>query len=347
MRKRFRVGLTREFLTANSGYDLGLELLDKESRVSYEVFRESLPDVAPQQLTGFDALILGGHRLTRSSLSGTDLTLSIVARLGVGYDNIDVEALTERDIILTNTPDGVRRPMAVAIVTLILALSHELIAKDRFARQGEWADRLKILGQGLTGRVVGTVGVGNIGKELFRLLRPLDMIHLAADPYEAPERLAELGVKLVNLETLMRQSDFVCINCPLMPETRGLIGEREIGWMKPTAYLINTARGPIVDEAAVTRALQQRRIRGAGLDVFRVEPPNQEEPLFKLDNVILAPHSLGITDQLLKGVGTSTIRSILNTLRGDIASNVVNREVLDHPGFRAKLEANRKRWSST
>ena len=347
MRGRFRVGLTREFLTANSGYDLGLELLDKESRVSYKVFRESLPEVAPNQLSGFDALILGGHQLTRSSLSGANLTLNIVARLGVGYDNIDVELLTERGIVLTNTPDGVRRPMAAAIVTLIFALSHELIAKDRFARQEDWADRLKILGQGLTGRVVGTVGVGNIGKELFRLLRPFDMIHLAADPFEAPERLTELGVKLVNLETLMRQSDFVYINCPLMPETQSLIGEREIGWMKPTAYLINTARGPIVDAAALTHALQQGHIRGAGLDVFRVEPPDKDEPLLKLNNVILAPHSLGITDQLLKGVGTSAIRSILNILRGEIPSNVVNREVLNHPGFQAKLEANRKLWSST
>ena len=346
MSRKFRIGLARNFLTANSGYDLGLGLLDGETRVACELLEESQPEIAPKLIAGFDAAILGGERFTQASLSGDRMQLSIVALMGVGYDAVDVEALTDHDILLTIAPDGVRRPLATSIVTLILALSHELFAKDRTTRRGEWSNRLKVLGQGLTGRVVGSVGVGNIGRELFRLLMPFEMVHLAADPVTTRKEVAGLRVELVDLETLMRRSDFVSINCPLTPETRGLIGERELGWMKPTAYLINTARGPIVGQKALTRVLRERRIKGAGLDVFASEPPPDDDPLFELDNVIVTPHSLGVTDQCLRGIGESAIRSVLAAFHGEIPPYVVNREVLDRPGLRAKLEANRKIWSS-
>ena len=343
----FRIGLGWDFLSALNVYDLGLELLDAEPRVTYEFFHDPHGEVSPEQAGGHDALILGGQQLTRTSLGGSDMQLSIVARIGVGYDMVDVEALTEHDVLLTITPDGIRRPMATAIVTFILALTHELFAKDRLARQGPWEDRPKPLGRGLEGRVVGSVGVGNIGRELFRLLLPFDMVHLAADPVVKAEELVELRVEMVDLETLLRRSDLVCINCPLAPATRGLIGKREIGWMKPTAYLINTARGPIVDEVALTRALEQRRIKGAGLDVFSPEPPAADNPLLKLDNVILTPHSLGVTDQCLRGIGESAIRCVLAALKGEVPPYVVNRKALERPGLRAKLDANRTLWSSS
>ena len=347
MSRNFQVSLTCDFMPAEGEPDVGLDLLRAEACVEYQLFRSMPPAVAPEQITGFDALLLGGQLLTREILNGRDMRLAILARLGVGYDRVDVKALTDNDILLTITPDGIRRPMATAIVTLILALSHEVAAKDRLFRAAGWARRLEIEGRGVVGRTVGSVGVGNIGKELFRLLQPFGMVHLATDPFTTPESVAGLQVELTDLETLMRKSDFVCVNCPLMPETQGLIGEREIGWMKPTAYLINTARGPIVDQKALTLALQEKRIRGAGLDVFEKEPPEEDDPLLKLDNVLITPHSLGVTDQCLRGTGESALRSVLSVFQGEVPPFIVNREVLDRPGFRKKLEANRQQWASS
>ena len=348
MARKFRIAVARDFQISRgeAGEEIGLTLMDKEPCVSYDIFPEFLQEVSPEQIAGYDALILGDPSCTRKSLRTSDLKLTIVARMGVGYEDLDLPALTEHDILLTNGPDGVRRPLATAIVTLLLALSHELFALDKLVREVRWQDRLKVHGRSLTGRVAGIVGLGNIGAEVLRLLQPFDMVHLAMDPFVKPEQVTDLKVELVDLENLMRRSDFVCITCPLTPKTRGLIGERELSWMKSTAYLINTARGQIVDQQALYLALKEKRIRGAALDVFAEEPAPRDNPLIGLDNVILSPHCIGITDQCLRGIGESAIRSVLTALRGDIPEYVVNRDVLEQPGMRAKLEANRKIWFS-
>jgi len=341
------VGLTRDFLTPSGQVgmgDIGLRVLEEAPGVAYEFFSEHFAEVKPEQVAGRDGVISLAPRYTRQTLSGPDLKLSIVARFGVGYDMVDLEALTEHDVILTITPDGVRRPMATGVVTLLLALAHELLAKDRQVRNAKWSERLEIKTTGLTGRVLGSVGAGNIGREVFRLVQPLEMVHLATDPYVTPDEVRAENIRLVDLETLMRESDFVCVNCPLTPETRGLVGEREFAWMKPTAYFINTSRGPVVDQAALYRALKERRIRGAALDVFGVEPVPADEPLLKLDNLILTPHSLCWTDECFRSMGESAARSVLTVLKGDVPENVVNRKVLERPGLRAKLEANRRKW---
>jgi phosphoglycerate dehydrogenase-like enzyme len=326
--------------------DIGLRELENTPGVSCEFFSEHLPEVTPEQISGYDAVISLTPRFSQQTLSGTGSELGILARFGVGYDMVDVEALTERDVILTITPDGVRRPVATAIITFMLALTHELFARDRLVRQRRWAERLTIKARGLTGRTLGSVGVGNIGRELFRLIKPLEMLHLAFDPFVKPADLTGLGIELVDLETLMRRSDFVSVNCPLMPETKGLIGERELSWMKPTAYFINTSRGPVVNQGALYRVLKERRIRGAALDVFEVEPIPESEPLLELDNVILTPHSICWTDECFRTIGESAVRSVLAVLRGEIPPNVVNSRVLNRPGMRAKLDENRRRWRS-
>jgi len=347
MAEDMRVGLTRDFLTPEGKVgmgDIGLRVLDDAPGVSYEFFPEHFPEVKPDQIAGYEGVISLAPRYTRQTLSGPGLKLSVLARLGVGYDMLDLEALTEHDIIVTITPDGVRRPMATGVVTLLLALAHELFAKDRLVRSQKWSEKLGIKATGLTGRALGSIGVGNIGREIFRLLEPFEMVHLASDPYVSAEEAKALNIRLVDLETLMRESDFVCVNCPLTPETRGLVGEREFAWMKPTAYFINTSRGPIVDQAALYRALKKRRIRGAALDVFEVEPVPADEPLLKLDNVILTPHSLCWSDECFRSMGESAARAVLTVLRGEVPENVVNRSVLERPGMRAKLEANRRKW---
>jgi phosphoglycerate dehydrogenase-like enzyme len=347
MEESMRIGLTRDFLTPDGKVgmgDIGLGVLEEAPGVSYEFFPEHFPEVKPEQLGNYEGVISLAPRYTRQTLSGPDVKLSVLARFGVGYDMLNLEALTEHDVIVTITPDGVRRPMASGVVTLLLALAHELLAKDRMVRDLKWSEKLNIKATGLTGRVIGSVGVGNIGREIFRLLEPFEMVHLAADPYVSAEEAKAANIRLVDLETLIRESDFVCVNCPLTPETRGLIGEREFAWMKPTAYFINTSRGPIVDQGALYRALKERRIRGAGLDVFAVEPVPNDEPLLKLDNVILTPHSLCWSDECFRSMGESAARAVLTVLRGEVPQNVVNRSVLERPGMRAKLEANRKKW---
>ena len=328
MTGKFRVGLTRDFLTSTGEIamgDIGTEVLSSALQVSLGPFSENLPEVLPRQIVGYDAIFSLAPRYTRATFAEPPTTLSVLARFGVGYDMVDVQALTDADVILTITPDGVRRPMATAIVTLLLALAHELRAKDRMVRAGQWKDRASLKTTGLTGRVFGAVGLGNIGREVLRMLRPFDMVHLAFDPFVKPTDVADLGVELVDLETLLRRSDFVSLHCPLTPDTVKLIGARELAWMKPTAYLINASRGPVVDQAALYQALKERKIRGAGLDVYEKEPVPDDEPLLQLDNVLLTPHTLCWTDECFRKMGESAANSVLTVLKGDVPPYVVNR----------------------
>jgi D-3-phosphoglycerate dehydrogenase len=160
----------------------------------------------------------------------------------VGYDTVDVPALTDNGVLLTIAPDDVRRPVATAALTLVLMLAQKVPAKDRLVRAGRWAERVNHLGTGLSGRTLGSIGVGNIGSELFRLAMPFAMRHLACDPYVTRETVRPVGVTLVDLDTLFREADFLCVNCPLNEQTRKLVGARQLALMKPTAYFVNTAR---------------------------------------------------------------------------------------------------------
>jgi phosphoglycerate dehydrogenase-like enzyme len=349
-RKSFRVGLTRDLLTPTGELamgDIGLEEFQNTPQVSVEFFSEYLPEVTPQQIAGYDAVISLAPAYTRRTMECSDFRLSVLARLGVGYDMLDLEALSDRHVLVTITPEGVRRPMASGIVTLVLALAHQLLPKDRLMRNGRWKERSSVRSIGLTGLTLGSVGVGNIGREMFRLLQPFQMLHLAADPFVKAHEISDLAVQLVDLETLMKESDFVCINCPLSPQTKHLIGERELAWMKPTAFFINTSRGPLVDQSALYKALKDFRIQGAGLDVFETEPIAADDPLLGLDNVVVTPHSLCWTDECFRLMGESAIQSVLAVLKGNAPQHVVNRQVLDAPAMQAKLEANRARWKAT
>jgi D-3-phosphoglycerate dehydrogenase len=288
----------------------------------------------PSVARDFDALILLGRRFSRDSAVAGRLRL--VARFGVGYDTVDVAACTAAGIALSITPSGVRRPVAVAILTMILALSGRLMVKDRLTRLGPagYAQRSDHMGVGLIGRTLASVGIGNIGAEMFRVARPLDMQFIAHDPYADPAVAAELGIELVDLDAVFARGDFVAINCPLTPQTHHLVNAVRLALMKADAFLINTARGPIVDQAALVEVLRERRIAGAGLDVQEQEPPDPADPLLTLDNVVLAPHALCWTDQCFAGIGASAVRSVLGVMRGEAPEGLVNREVLQHPSWR-------------
>lgn len=210
-------------------------------------------------------------------------------------------------------------------------------------RQGKWSESTRRLGREPRDRVVGTVGLGNIASEAVRLLKNFGVARfLAFDPYVTDAKATEAGVQMVSLDELFLESDYVIVNCPLTETTRGLIGERELKLMKPDAVLINTARGAIVNQSALISALQSNSIAGAALDVFENEPLGNDSPFLKLENVILTSHSIGWTEELFRDMGRIDCEGAIAISRGNVPQSVLNREVLDRPGFKAKLERYRK-----
>jgi phosphoglycerate dehydrogenase-like enzyme len=341
----FRIGITRDTLRADGTSIFDRRALDlfADSQFEHEFIADNVKELTAAHGAQYDALCVLNPKVPSAVVSGPDRRVKIVARMGVGYDSVDVAACTANGVILTNTPDGVRRPVATSILALMLALSHKLLTKDAITREGRWAETTNYMGVGLTGRTVGSIGIGNIGGELFRLLAPLDMVHLAYDPYAKVEIAEQLRVTLTDKDTVFREADFVCVNTPLTPETRGFISDREFGLMKPTAYFINTARGPIVDEKALYAALVERRIAGAALDVFEQEPIAPDHPILALDNVIVTPHSICWTDEFFRNNAESAFRSVVAVARGDAPTYVVNRDVLKHPDVQARLGASSAR----
>ncbi len=327
---KFRVGITRDNLRPNGKpiFDESALKILEQAGIDYEFLPENEAELKGETAAKYDALAVMLAKVTRGTVSGANKKLKLIARFGVGYDTVDVPALTENGVILTITPDGVRRPVATSALTFILMLAQRVMIKDRITREGRWQERLNHLGTGLSGRVLGSIGVGNIGSELFRLAAPFGMKHLGYDPYITQESVAPLGVKLVDLDTLMREADFVCVNCPLNAETRKLVGARQFSLMKPTAFFINTARGPIVDEKALYDTLAGKRIAGAGLDVFEQEPVSPDNPLLKLENVVVTPHHICLTDECINTIAASVFSACRDLAAGRVPKNVVNQEVL-------------------
>lgn len=288
-----------------------------------------------------DALVLLVPRFDVGSIPASG-RLGLVARFGVGYDSVDVAACSAAGVAVSITPDGVRRPVAQAILTLLLALAGRLMAKDRITREGPdgFHTRSRHMGTGLVGRTLASVGMGNIGGEMFRLAAPFGMRHIAHDPVADPAHAAELGVELVALDEVFRRGDFVALNCPLNPGTRGLVDARRLALMQRTAFLINTARGPVVDQAALVETLRNGRIAGAGLDVFDPEPPPADDPILRLNNVILTPHALSWTDQCFAGIGASVLRSVRAVLSGETPTYLVDTSVRNDPRYVERLAAN-------
>jgi phosphoglycerate dehydrogenase-like enzyme len=337
---QFRVGFSADFCDPQGRPvfpDIGLSLFEGVPRISHEFIKEYRDSYSSDQLSGYDVVISLKPKVTAQSLAGAS-RLCAIGRCGVGYDNVDLEACTQHGIAVFITPGGVIRPVAESIVLCVLALSHNLVRKDRQVRQGLWTESTRLLGREPRQRVVGTIGLGNIASEAMRLLRVFDVARfLAFDPYVPPERAAQLGVEMVSLEELLRVSDYVLVNCPLTPQTRGLLGKAQFALMKPDAVLINTARGPIVDEAALVEALQHGRIRGAALDVFEHEPLSPSSPLTTMENVILTSHSVAWTEELFRDMGRIDCQGALAVYRGEPPAHVVNPQVLSNPVFLEKL----------
>ncbi|MBL8382593.1 MAG: bifunctional glyoxylate/hydroxypyruvate reductase B [Burkholderiales bacterium] len=332
-----KVGITRDILDSRGEPAFGraaLAILDNAAGIEWEYLPERVTAIGPAHAAAYDALYVNTPRVPAAAVAGPGLRLRVVARHGVGYDSVDVDAMTAAGVLVTNTPAAMPRPVATIALTFILALAGRLFEKDRMTRAGRWHERMDHMGTGLTGRTLGVIGAGGIGKELLRMAAAFDLRRLAADPFANDVELGYIGARRVDLDTLLRESDFVVVACLLNEGTRHLIGAPQFARMKPSAAFINVARGPIVDEAALIEALRTGRIAAAATDVFEQEPVDPANPLLSMDNVIVTPHSLCWTDECFHNMASIGLKSIVDALAGRRPEFVVNREVLGHPRLR-------------
>jgi len=274
-----------------------------------------------------DALIISSSPVTRRVMESLE-GVKAVMRTGVGYDVIDVAAATELGVVVINVPDVWIREVANHALALLLAWNRKIVTLDREVHAGTWSSRVPGAVTGsLHGETVGIVGLGNIGSAFARRIAALETHVIACDPYVDDARFKALGVERVDLPTLAARADYVSVHALLNAETRGLINEAFFRRMKPTACLVNTSRGPVVDEAALVRALQERKLAGAALDVFEQEPLAADSPLRRMDNVILTPHAAYFSSPAVAQVPKRCGEEIARVLLKERPINVVNPEV--------------------
>jgi len=278
-----------------------------------------------------DAILTMTGKITRRVMEALP-KCKVIARYGIGYDTVDVDAATDNGILVVNVPDFCWEEVSNHAIVLLLACAKKLVLLDKFTRQGGWTDWAKSRDLispmvPIHGQTLGVIGCGNIGRTTAKKAQCFRLSVLGYDPYVDKSLAKESGITLVSLPELLKKSDFVSISTLLNEETRHLIGEKELRLMKPTAYLINTARGGIIYEPALVKALQENWIAGAGLDVFETEPVDPNNPLFKMDNVIVTPHSASASDSASERVRVSVGQEVARVLSGQWPKNVVNKTV--------------------
>jgi D-3-phosphoglycerate dehydrogenase len=275
----------------------------------------------------YDAIIVRSRTKVTEDVIQKGENLKVIGRAGVGVDNIDVEAATARKIPVVFSPRGSTVSVAELAMGHMISLARKLVFSDRSIRAGKW-EKKKYRGTELQGKVLGLVGAGRIGAEVAKRAKAFGMSVLAFDPYLSREIADEIGVELVELPRLLKEADFVSVHAILTPETKGLIGKEELDTMKQTVFLVNCARGGIIDEAALADALEGDRIAGAALDVFENEPP-RDSPLLRLENIHLTPHLGASTTEAQVRAGSIVAEQVLKVLGGEQPNQIVNREIYD------------------
>ena len=271
----------------------------------------------------YDALAVRSETKVTAEIIAAANKLKIIGRAGVGVDNIDVEAATNRGILVVNSPEGNTLAAAELTVAMLLALARNIAPADQTLRGGKW-DRKKYMGSEVYGKTLGVVGLGKIGREVVSRLQAFGMSILGYDPYLKPEQAESLGIKLVDLDTLYKESDYITVHVPKTKETTGMINADKIALMKPTVRLINVARGGIMDEAAVAEAAKSGRIAGAAIDVFTTEPAPADNPLLGIPNVLTTPHLGASTEEAQVNVAIDIAEQIVDVLNGKPARAAVN-----------------------
>jgi D-3-phosphoglycerate dehydrogenase len=270
-------------------------------------------DQLAELLPGIDGFIAGLDTISAEALQAAD-RLIVISRYGVGLDNVDLEYARKRNIIVTNTPGSNSVSVAELAIGLILALIRQIPQATEATRAGGWP---RVNGLSLEGKTVGIVGFGSIGKQLARRLAGFDCRILVYDPFPDPHFATQIGAYITSLDELLGQSDIISLHLPLTPSTHGMVDEAFLSRIKPGAFLINTARGDIVDEADLYACLQSGRLAGAALDVFCQQPPDPANPLLTLPNVIATPHMGAHTDGATNAMGWISLKDCLAVLRGE------------------------------
>ncbi|HBI42988.1 MAG TPA: dehydrogenase [Planctomycetales bacterium] len=338
--KIFRIAFTADFYSADGSpkyRDMGLSVFAPHPHIRQSRFEEHRPEIGADQIGDAQGVVVLTPSVTAATVANARDLLAI-GRFGVGYDAVNVAACTDADVVVFITAGAVDHSVAEATVGWMIALTHHMRIKDMLVRDGHWDQRSRYMGRELRDRTFGAVGLGGIARKTIALLKGFGMKQpLAFDPYVAAQVGGEIGgVRLAPLDELLSTADFVSIHCPLTDQTRNLIGRRELALMKPDAYLINTARGGIVDEDALYEALRERRVAGAAFDCFAEEPVVQPHRFGALDNVLLAPHSIAWTDELFRDIGRAVCQGMVDLSQGKRPRGVVNPQVFEQPGFQEK-----------
>ncbi len=309
-------------LVADPISEEAIDLMRKEGLevdVKTDIGHDELVKIIPE----YDALIVRSRTKVTKDVIEAGKKLKIIGRAGVGVDNIDLKTATERGIVVVNAPGGNTISAAELTLGLLFAVARKIPQADKSVKEGKW-ERKKFMGVELRGKTIGIIGLGRIGYEVAKRVRALEMNILAYDPYVSEERAKSVGAKLVSLEELLRNSDFITIHVPKTKETENLISEREFEMMKDGVYIINAARGGIVNEKALYEAIIKGKVAGAALDVYEKEPPDPNNPLLKLDNVVTTPHIGASTKEAQLSVGMIIAEEIINFAKGLPVKNAVN-----------------------
>ncbi len=304
--------------------DFGLKTL-KGAKV--RIKDKFVENVSSKDLHDVDAVIAVDSKITRESLRGAN-KLKVIGRFGAGVDSVDIQACTEKGIIFFNSPGLNAQSVAEHIIGMMIAISKKFWVLDNLVKSGNWADKHEYMGNELFKKTLGIIGLGNVGSRLAKMAQAFGMNILSYDPYVKSERANKINVKLVDLELLLKNSDYVSINAPLTNETENLISERELRLMKNNAILINTARGGLVDEQALHKAIKNSWIAGASIDVLKNEPVS-DHFLFRHENVVFSPHTSSWTVEAFRRITIAVCENILKVMDGKIPDNVVNTEVLE------------------
>lgn len=308
-------------------------LLESAEDIEFDVAKGLSEKQMSQRIAGYHGLVIrGGVEVTAEVIAAGD-KLQVIGRAGVGVDNVDLQAASECGVIVMNTPGANTVATAEHTLALLLAVCRNVPQAALTVRHGSW-ERPNFRGVELRGKVLGIVGLGRIGRRVARRCRSFGLEVICFDPYLSDDRAHEMHVEKVSFDDLLARADFITLHAALTPDTRGLISKEAIAKMKPGVRIINTARGALIDEPALAAALESGHIAGAGLDVLTDEPPDPDNPLLHMDNVIVTPHVASSTHEAQREVGIQIVQQVIDALHGEDFRNTVNMPIVDRAVFK-------------
>jgi D-3-phosphoglycerate dehydrogenase len=310
-----------------------VDILEKEKDLKVEVNTKLTPEELKKAIKDYDGLLVrSSTKVTKDVINASD-RLKIVGRAGVGLDNVDIDAASKKGVIVVNTPGGNTISTAEHTFSMMLALSRSIPQADLSMKKGEW-ERKKFMGVELYGKTLGIVGLGRIGTEVAKRALSFDMKVVAFDPYLSFEKAQALGIESVSLESLFKQSDYITVHTPLTDDTKHVISDKQFDMMKKGVRILNCARGGIIDEAALIKAIESGRVAGAALDVYEDEPPAKDSKLLKMDKVVLTPHLGASTEEAQVNVAIDIANTVRDILLGRCIRNAVNMPCVDPEVFK-------------